>query len=143
MAPSVGLGRGILQEEDESPYPSATPILLGRRDPSKRPGVDVVFAAGVLDAGAGQLVGVAFVVDSKIEDYDKETIRQICQTIRVGEDLSAKKTGSVEGTRQAEMSRDRSPEWAMSILAIEGIVCDRGRPASEAGGDLYPYSSRG
>ena len=58
----------------------------------KKAGVDVVFAAGVLDAGEGQLVGVAFVIDSKIEDYYKETVREICQSIRVGEDLAAKKT---------------------------------------------------
>ena len=57
----------------------------------KKAGVDVVFAAGVLDAGAGQIVGAAFVVDSRIEDYYKETIRQICQTIRVGDDFAAKK----------------------------------------------------
>lgn len=58
----------------------------------KEAGVDVVFAAGVLDAGAGQLAGVAFVVDSKIEDCYKETLRQICQTIRVGDDLTAKQS---------------------------------------------------
>jgi hypothetical protein len=57
----------------------------------KKAGVDVVFAVGVMDAGAGQIVGAAFIVDSKIEDYYKETIRQICQTIRVGDDFAAKK----------------------------------------------------
>jgi uncharacterized protein YcfJ len=54
-------------------------------------GVDVVFAAGVVDAGAGQIAGVAFVVDSRIEDYYKETIRQICRSIRSGDDFAAKK----------------------------------------------------
>jgi hypothetical protein len=48
----------------------------------KKSGVDVVFATGVFDAGEGQLVGAAFVVDSKIENYYKETVRGICQTIR-------------------------------------------------------------
>jgi len=48
----------------------------------KKSGVDVVFAAGVFDAGDGQFVGAAFVADSKIEDYYKETVRRICQTIR-------------------------------------------------------------
>jgi hypothetical protein len=57
----------------------------------KKAGVDVVFAVGVMDAGAGQTVGAAFIVDSKIEDYYKETIRQICQTVRVGDDFAAKK----------------------------------------------------
>jgi len=54
----------------------------------KEAGVDVVFAAGVFDAGKGQLVGAAFVVDSKIEDYYKDTIRGICQTIRRTEDFA-------------------------------------------------------
>ncbi len=57
----------------------------------KKSGVAVVFAAGVLDAGAGQLAGVAFVVDARIEQYYKETLRQICQTIRVGDRLAEKK----------------------------------------------------
>ena len=54
----------------------------------KKAGVDVVFAAGLFDAGKGQLVGLAFVVDSKIEDQYKETVRGICQTIRRGEDFA-------------------------------------------------------
>ena len=57
----------------------------------KKAGVDVVFAVGVMDAGAGQIVGAAFIVDSRIEDYYKETIRQICQTVRIGDDFAAKK----------------------------------------------------
>jgi hypothetical protein len=57
----------------------------------KKSGVPVVFAAGVLDAGEGQFAGAAFVVDSRIEDYYKETVRQICQTIRVGDQLAEKK----------------------------------------------------
>ncbi|WZP00774.1 hypothetical protein EP7_002425 [Isosphaeraceae bacterium EP7] len=67
-----------------------TAVLTGTAK-GKKTGVDVVFAAGVFDAGAGQLVAAAFVVDSRIEDYYKETIRQISQTIRVGDDLAAKK----------------------------------------------------
>jgi hypothetical protein len=54
----------------------------------KKAGVDVVFAAGLFEAGKGQLVGLAFVVDSKIEDQYKETVRGICQTIRRAEDFS-------------------------------------------------------
>jgi uncharacterized protein YcfJ len=53
----------------------------------KKAGVDVTFAAGVFDAGKGQLAGVAFVVDSKIEDHYKETVRGICQTLRRAEDF--------------------------------------------------------
>jgi len=57
----------------------------------KKSGVAVVFAAGVLDAGVGQFAGVAFVVDARIEGYYKETVRQICQTIRVGDQFAEKK----------------------------------------------------
>jgi hypothetical protein len=57
----------------------------------KKAGVGVVFATGLLDAGNGQLVSATFVVDSKIEDYYKETVRGICQTIRTGEDLAQAK----------------------------------------------------
>ncbi len=54
---------------------------------AKKSGVDVVFAAGVFDAGKGQFVGSAFVVDSKMDNYYKETARSICQTIRRTEDF--------------------------------------------------------
>jgi hypothetical protein len=57
----------------------------------KKTGVDVVFAVGVLDDGAGDVVGAAFVVDAGIEEHYKETIRQICQTIRLRGDLAVKK----------------------------------------------------
>ena len=56
----------------------------------KKAGVDVVFAAAVFDAGKGQLVGAAFVVDSKIEDHYKETVRGICQTLRRADDFAKK-----------------------------------------------------
>ncbi len=54
----------------------------------KKAGVEVVFAAGLLDAGKGKLVGAAFVVDSKIEEHYKETVRGICETIRVEKDFT-------------------------------------------------------
>ena len=54
---------------------------------AKKSGVDVVFATGIFDAGKGQFVGAAFVVDSKIEDYYKETVGGICQSIRRTEDF--------------------------------------------------------
>jgi hypothetical protein len=56
----------------------------------KKSGVDVVFAVGLFDAGKGQLVGAAFVVDSKIEDHYKATIRGICETIRRSQDFAEK-----------------------------------------------------
>jgi hypothetical protein len=57
----------------------------------KKTGIDVVFAVGVMDTGEGQVAGAAFVVDANIEDHYKETIRHICETIRVGNDITEKK----------------------------------------------------
>jgi hypothetical protein len=48
----------------------------------KKAGVEVVFAVGVFESGAGQLAGAAFVVDKDVEDHYKETVRSICETIR-------------------------------------------------------------
>jgi uncharacterized protein YcfJ len=53
----------------------------------KKAGVDVVFAAGLFEAAKGQLVGAAFVVDSKVEDHYKETVKGICETIRRAEEI--------------------------------------------------------
>ena len=53
----------------------------------KKAGVDIVFAAGLFEAAKGQLVGAAFVVDSKVEDHYKDTVRGICETIRRAEDF--------------------------------------------------------
>jgi hypothetical protein len=58
---------------------------------AKKSGVDVAFAAGVLDTGAGQLAGAAVVVDARIEDHYKETVRQICQAIRVADQFTEQK----------------------------------------------------
>ena len=63
-------------------------VVITGTGKAKKAGVDVVFAAGVFDAGKGQLVGAAFVVDSKIEDHYKETVRGICQTIRRTKDFA-------------------------------------------------------
>ena len=88
--------QGLLQYLQDIKYDDMTETKRGAlvvtgTAKGKKSGVDVVFASGVLDAGAGQIVGAAFVVDSKIEDYYKETIRHICQTIRVGDGLAAKR----------------------------------------------------
>ena len=56
----------------------------------KAAGVEVVFAAAVFEAAKGQFVGAAFVVDSKIEDHYKETIKGTCQTLRRAEDFDQK-----------------------------------------------------
>jgi len=54
----------------------------------KKAGVPVVFAAGVFETGPRQLAGVSFVVDARIEEYYKETVRQICQAIRVADQFA-------------------------------------------------------
>ena len=70
-------------------------LVLTGTGKAKKAGVDVVFAAGVFDAGPGQLAGAAFVVDSKIEDHYKETIRGICETIRRAGELAKQTRTSV------------------------------------------------
>jgi hypothetical protein len=62
-------------------------VIITGSGKGKKAGVEVVFAAGVMDAGKGQFVGVAFIVDEKIEDHYKETIRGICETIRRAQDF--------------------------------------------------------
>jgi uncharacterized protein YcfJ len=72
---------------DEPSETKGGAVVITGTGKGKKAGVDVVFAAGIFDAGKGQLVGTAFVVDSKMDDYYKETIRGICQTIRREEDF--------------------------------------------------------
>jgi hypothetical protein len=62
-------------------------VVITGTGKGKKAGVNVVFAAGVFDAGKGQLVGAAFVVDAKIEDHYKEAVTGICQTIRRAQDF--------------------------------------------------------
>jgi hypothetical protein len=62
-------------------------VVITGTGKGQKAGVDVVFAVGIFDAGQGQLVGAAFVVDSKIEDHYKETVRGICETLRVEKDF--------------------------------------------------------
>lgn len=57
---------------------------------AKKAGVPVVFAAAVFEADKGQLVGAAFVVDAKVDEHYKNTVRGICQTIRRAGDITAK-----------------------------------------------------
>jgi uncharacterized protein YcfJ len=87
---------GLKQYLDDIKYDDLTETKRGAlvvtgTGKGKKSGVAVVFAAGVLDAGAGKLAGAAFVVDARIEDYYKETVRQICQTIRVADQFAEKK----------------------------------------------------
>jgi uncharacterized protein YcfJ len=66
-------------------------LVLTGTGKGKKSGVGVVFAAGVFDTGAGQFAEAAFVVDARIEEHYKETVRQICQTIRVADQFVEKK----------------------------------------------------
>lgn len=73
---------------DEPSETKGGAVIITGTGKGKKAGVDVVFAAGIFDAGKGQLVGAAFVVDSKMEDHYKETVRGICQTIRRAKDFA-------------------------------------------------------
>jgi len=72
---------------DEPSETKGGAVVVTGTGKGKKAGVDVVFAAGLFDAAKGQLVGAAFVVDSKIEDHYKDTVRGICETIRRAEDF--------------------------------------------------------
>jgi hypothetical protein len=73
---------------DEPSETKGGAVVVTGTGKGKKAGVDVVFATGLFDAGKGQMVGVAFVVDSKIENYYKETVRSICQSIRRSADFA-------------------------------------------------------
>ena len=75
---------------DEPSKTKGGALVITGTGKGKKKGVDVVFAAAVFDAGKGQLVGAAFVVDSKIEDHYKETVKGICQTLRRSSDFAEK-----------------------------------------------------
>jgi hypothetical protein len=72
---------------DEPSKTKGGALVITGTGKGKKKGIDVVFAAAVFDAGKGQLVGAAFVVDSKIEDHYKETVKGICQTLRRAKDF--------------------------------------------------------
>jgi hypothetical protein len=74
-----------IKYDDETKTQGGALVVTGTGK-TKKSGVGVVFAAGVLDAGGGQLAGVAFVVDQNVEQHYKETVRYICQTIHRGQD---------------------------------------------------------
>lgn len=73
---------------DEPSETKGGAVVITGTGKAKKAGIDVVFATGLFDAGTGQLVGAAFIVDAKIEDHYKETIRGICETIRRAEDFA-------------------------------------------------------
>jgi len=63
-------------------------IVVTGTGKTKKAAVEVVFAAGVLDSGPGQIAGAVFVVDNNVDEYYKETVRYICQTIRLAKDFA-------------------------------------------------------
>ena len=63
-------------------------VVITGTGKGKKAGVEIVFAAGLFDAGKGRLVGAAFVVDSKMEDHYKDTVRGICETLRFEKDFT-------------------------------------------------------
>ena len=73
---------------DEPTETKAGTIVTTGTGKGKKAGTDVVFATAVFDAGEGRLVGAAFVVDSKIEDHYKATVRGICETLRRAKDFA-------------------------------------------------------
>ena len=76
-----------IKYDEPSETKNGTVVVTGTGK-GKKAGVDIVFAAGLFEAAKGQLVGAAFVVDSKVEDHYKDTVRGICETIRRAEDFA-------------------------------------------------------
>jgi len=73
---------------DEPSETKGGAVVITGTGKAKKAGIDVVFATGLFDAGKGQLVGAAFVVDAKIEDHYKATVRGICETLRRADDFA-------------------------------------------------------
>jgi hypothetical protein len=72
---------------DEPSQAKGDSLIITGTGKAKKAGSDVAFAAGVFDAGPGDLATIAFVADKDLEDQYKEAARSICQTIRTGSDL--------------------------------------------------------
>ena len=66
-------------------------LLITGTGKGKKAGTDVVFSAAVFDAAPGQLAGVAFIVDKKLDDRFKEAVSYIVKTIQVEKDLAGQK----------------------------------------------------
>jgi len=72
---------------DEQAETKGGAVIVTGTGTGMKAGVEVVFAAAVFDAAKGQLIGAAFIVDSKMDDHYKETVKGICQTLRRAEDF--------------------------------------------------------
>ena len=121
----TGLGRYLQDIKfDEQTETKGGALMITGTGKGKKGGVDVVFAVGVFDAGKGQLVGAAFVVDSKIEDHYKETVGGICQTIRA------------QRTSQNRTTMCRCESAGMEMVSVHSV------PAFPAAGRLTRSSPR-
>jgi hypothetical protein len=81
---------------DEATTKESGALVVTGIGKGKKSGVDLVFAMAVLDSGSGQLVGAAFVVDENLEERYKETVRDICQTVRRAADFTQKADTAAE-----------------------------------------------
>jgi hypothetical protein len=63
-------------------------LLVTGAGKARKSGIPVVFAAGIFEAGPGQLAGAAFIADQNAEDHYKEAVRYMCQTIRGEKDFT-------------------------------------------------------
>lgn len=75
---------------DEATEKKETASVVTGTAKGKKSGSELVFAAGVLDAGDGQLVAAGFAADAKLEDHYKATVRGICETIKKSDDFQEK-----------------------------------------------------
>ncbi|PQO43954.1 hypothetical protein [Blastopirellula marina] len=73
---------------DEQADAKGDALVVTGAGKGKKAGADLVFAAGVFDAGNGQLVAAGFAADAKLEDQYKATVKGICETIRRSDDLN-------------------------------------------------------
>jgi hypothetical protein len=84
-----GLGKYLedIKFDEPSETKGGATVITGTGK-GKKAGIDAVFAVGVFEAAEGQFVGAAFVVDAKIDEHYKETVRGICETIRRAKDFT-------------------------------------------------------
>jgi hypothetical protein len=105
---------GRLAVQDEAHRHLVKPIDCGARD---------------IGAGAGEIVGAAFAADAGIVEHDKETVRKIRQTVRVGDDLAAKESLLCLQRSQPELLARGVPDRGRRV---RGLV----RPPTGAAGCL-------
>jgi uncharacterized protein (TIGR03000 family) len=87
---------------------------------------------------------VAFVVDSKIEDYYKETVRGICQTIRRAEDMVSSTSRYTPAPAEdrayitIQLPVDRADVWIEGVNSVQDKASqDYVSPPLETGKKYY------